>query len=79
MAAVPSEIYPHIYSFLLQNKFVKTAKSFKKETLLVSAVSFLNRGLIISLTNVFQFLSIVTKRYKADDTRTNVEQCVVSC
>lgn len=34
MAAVPSEIYPHIYSFLLQNKFVKTAKSFKKETLL---------------------------------------------
>ncbi|XP_074615920.1 uncharacterized protein LOC141875515 isoform X2 [Acropora palmata] len=33
MATVPSEIYPHIYSFLLQNKFVKTAKSFKKEAL----------------------------------------------
>lgn len=45
MATVPSEIYPHIYSFLLQNKFVKTAKSFKKEALVVSTLS----GLVISL------------------------------
>ena len=46
MATVPSEIYPHIYSFLLQNKFVKTAKSFKKEALVVSTLP----GLVISLT-----------------------------
>ena len=36
MAAVPSDVYSHIYSFLLQNKLVKTAKSFKKETTVVS-------------------------------------------
>lgn len=36
MAAVPSDIYGHIYSFLIQNKFPKTAKAFKKETLVVS-------------------------------------------
>ena len=40
MATVPSDISSHIYSFLLRNKFVKTAKSFKKETVVVSAVFF---------------------------------------
>lgn len=38
MAAVPSDVYSHIYSFLLQNKLVKTAKSFKKETTVVGEV-----------------------------------------
>lgn len=38
-ANVPSDIYPHIYSFLLQNNLLKTAKAFKAETLVVSLSS----------------------------------------
>jgi len=36
MAAVPSDVYGHIYSFLVQQKFVKAAKALKKEALVVS-------------------------------------------
>lgn len=59
MATVPSEIYPHIYSFLLQNKFVKTAKSFKKESLVVSTLSCLVFSLTLNLTLVNAPLSNV--------------------
>lgn len=38
-ASVPIDIYPHIYSFLLQNNLLKTAKAFKAETLVVSLSS----------------------------------------
>ena len=31
MEAVPSDIFPYFYRFLLQNKLTKTAKCFKKE------------------------------------------------
>ena len=46
MAAVPSDIYPHIYLFLLENKFVRTAKSFKTETLVVSEMPLFSCMLI---------------------------------
>ena len=59
MATVPSEIYPHIYSFLLQNKLVKTAKSFKKESLVVSTLSCLVFSLTLNLTLVNAPLSNV--------------------
>ena len=38
MAAVPSDVYGHIYSFLVQQKFLKAAKAFKKEALVVSTL-----------------------------------------
>lgn len=38
MAAVPSDVYGHIYSFLVQQKFLKAAKAFKKEALVVSTI-----------------------------------------
>ena len=31
MEAVPSDVFPYVYSFLIQNKFKKTAKCFEKE------------------------------------------------
>ena len=34
--AVPSDLLPHVYSFLVQNKLHKTANSLKKECGVVS-------------------------------------------
>lgn len=38
MAAVPSDVYGHIYSFLVQQKLLKAAKAFRKEALVVSTI-----------------------------------------
>lgn len=38
MAAVPSDVYGHIYSFLVLQKFFKAAKALKKEALVVSKI-----------------------------------------
>lgn len=56
-ASVPSDVYPHIYSFLLQNNLLKTAKAFKAETLVVSLFS---AEWIVSL-NVPQILKSCTR------------------
>lgn len=36
-SSVPSDLYQHVYSFLLENKFAKAAKEFLKQTKVVSA------------------------------------------
>ena len=46
MAAVPSNVYGHIYSFLVQQKFFKAAKAFKKEALVVST-NFRSLGVLL--------------------------------
>ena len=51
MEAVPSNVFPYIYRFLLQNKLQKTAKCFKKEIGSVSMLDFVFFGREIG-TNV---------------------------
>lgn len=36
MAAIPSGVFLHIYSFLLQNYHAETTKSYKEETSVIS-------------------------------------------
>lgn len=35
--SVPSDLYQHVYSFLMENKFAKAAKEFLKQAKVVSA------------------------------------------
>ena len=51
MAAVPSDVYGHIYSFLVQQKFFKAAKALKKEALVVSTI-FRSCGVLLVLLSV---------------------------
>lgn len=49
MAAVPSDVYGHIYSFLVQQKFFKAAKALKKEALVVSKIFWPFDVLLVSI------------------------------
>lgn len=42
-SSVPSDLYQHVYTFLLENKFTKAAKEFIKQSKVVSTPDVYNR------------------------------------